>query len=135
LKFRVDSSGAPVAVRVGPHSEFHERPIVIARFKDEAQVGELRSKSGSRDGVAALGQHIERAVVACEVLDDGEFALTTYALSTQAPGKVAGIFREDCLLLVPTTLACWGPGQTVLPSFGSGPTTYNLVGGVVLRNL
>jgi hypothetical protein len=69
------------------------------------------------------GIYIERAAVANEVLGDGEFTVATYALAS-----------KEGMLLAPTTLACWGPGQTVLPSVGNWPTVYNLVGGVVFGN-
>jgi hypothetical protein len=71
-------------------------------------------------GEAVLTQGVERAAAAGEVLNVGEFALTTYALA-------AGEAR----LVLPTTLAIWGPGQQVPASLGNGATTYNFAGGVV----
>jgi hypothetical protein len=74
-------------------------------------------------GAAIGGHRIERATVANEVLQAGEFALTTYMPTTQ-----------DSVLLPPTTLACWGPGQKVPQFLGNGATSYWLVGGVVFRS-
>jgi hypothetical protein len=64
-----------------------------------------------------------RAPTANEVLAAGEFAFTTYALAA-----------NTAMLLLPTTFACWGPGQTIPASIGNGTSTYTLVGGVVFRN-
>jgi hypothetical protein len=123
LKLRVDSNGVPAAVQVGPDSEFHKLSIAIARLEDQALVKETRSKSRAPDPAAPFGHRIERGAVANENLQDGEFAITTYALAS-----------SDGLLLPPTTLAYWGPGQKISQSVGKGVATYGFVGGVVFRN-
>jgi hypothetical protein len=124
LKFRVAPNGAPTAVQVGPDSEFHSLlQIAIARLTDEAQIEETPSKFRAPDAAAPFGHRVERAAVANEILQDGEFAIATYALAS-----------SDGLLLLPTTLAYWGPGQEISQSVGKGAATYSLVGGVVFRN-
>jgi len=124
LKFRVNSQGASEAVQTGPDSGFHKYQIAIGRLEDESQVAEPRAKSRSPNGGNSSGCHIERAAVANQTLSDREFAFTTYALAS-----------TDGMLLLPTTIACWGPGQMIPQSLGSGPATYSFVGGVVFRNL
>jgi hypothetical protein len=123
FKLRVGSNGAPVAVQVGPHSDFHRRPIAIGRLARGSIIAETRPESRAPDGAAPFGHRIERGAVANEILHDGEFAITTYALAS-----------SDGLLLPPTTLAYWGPGQKISQSVGNGVTTYSFVGGVVFRN-
>lgn len=118
LKFRVNSHGAPEAVETGPDSGFHKYQIAIVRLKDEA-----RAKSRPPNGAASSGCRIERTACANEALGEGEFALATYVLPS-----------TDGTLLPPTTLACWGPGQTIKQTLGSGHATYTLLGSVVFRN-
>jgi hypothetical protein len=123
LKLRVTSNGAPRAVQVGPDADFHNVPIIIGRLAHETIVEETRPKPRAPDHAAPFGHCIERGAVANENLRDGEFAITTYALAS-----------SDGLLLPPTTLAYWGPGQKISQSVGKGVATYSFVGGVVFRN-
>jgi hypothetical protein len=123
LRFRIDARGKPVAVKLGDHSNFHKRPIVIGRLADRQRRSEPTPKSPSADVTTPFGHRIDRAAVANEVLGAGEFAVTTYTRASTGD-----------MLLLPTTLACWGPGQKVPQSLGSGATSYGLAGGVVFRN-
>jgi hypothetical protein len=124
LKFRADSQGAPAAVQVGPNSKFHKYLIVIGRLKEGSRAAQSHAKYRAANGATSSGCRIERAATANETLSEGEFAFTTYTLVS-----------SDGMLLLPTTIACWGPGQMVSASLGSGAAIYSFVGGVVFRNL
>jgi hypothetical protein len=123
LKFHVDANGAPKAAQLGPQSDFQKLPIAIGRLRHEAEMTKSSSTSQQQGSGAFFSQSVARAATASEVLNAGEFALTTYALAS-----------GDARLVVPTTLAIWGPGQQVPASLGNGETTYNFVGGVVFGN-
>ena len=123
LKLWADAKNAPSAVQAGPHSGVHKRQIVIGRITNSARSPTIAPKSPSQT-IPEFGHRIERAPVGNEVLGKGEFALATYALASR-----------DGMLLAPAALTCWGPGQKVLQSLGGGATTYNLIGGVVFREL
>jgi hypothetical protein len=135
VRLKVDASGAPVAFQFGPDSEFHRLPIVIARLEEfvapSAEETRHQEHAPDREGGTAQpalrpvvsGQRVARAAAADEVLAEDEFAFTTYALAA-----------STAMLLPPTTIACWGPGETIRGSLGQGTTTYTLVGGVVLKN-
>ncbi len=66
---------------------------------------------------------IERAAAPDLVLGQHEFAITTYQLAIQ-----------EALLLAPTTICCWGPGQGIPRSVGYGVATYAFGGGVVFSS-
>jgi hypothetical protein len=141
IRFKVDASGAPTAFQFGPQAEFHTVPIVIARLHEmphpKKKAPHARESAPpahaahaphagahpAHAAAAAAGHRVVRAPAANEVLGEGEFAFTTYALA-----------GNGAMLLLPTTFACWGPGQTIPASMGNGSSTYNLVGGVVFRN-
>ena len=97
---------------------------MIGRLADRPRRSEPASKYPSADVAAAFGHRIDRAAVANEVLGAGEFAVTTYALASTGG-----------MLLLPTTLACWGPGQKIPQSLGNGVQQLTVSrGGVVFRN-
>jgi hypothetical protein len=123
LKLRVGSKGVRRGVQAGPESDFHNASFAIARLVDQAPVEEIRPKYRAPDRAAAVGYRIERAAIPNEILQDGEFALATYALAL-----------TDGVLLPSTTLACWGPGQKISQSVGNGIAAYAFVGVVVFRN-
>jgi hypothetical protein len=137
IRFKVDASGAPSAFQLGPHAEFHALHIVVARLEEMKSAKKKTAHAKESGPPAAVaqppaphssahssgGHRIARAPSANEVLGEGEFAFTTYTLAAGAG-----------LLLVPTSVACWGPGQTIPATIGSGSSTYTLAGGVVFRN-
>jgi hypothetical protein len=144
LRFKVDSSGAPVAFQFGPHAEFHTVPIVVARLRELPAKSSVlprheeaahhpheaahRHEEAPRPPHSATGpvpgaHTIERAAVANDVLKQGEYAIATYVLAV-----------TDAILLPAAVVAYWGPGQTILPSVGQGSSQYALAGGVVFRN-
>jgi hypothetical protein len=134
LKLRADEGGAAVAVQAGPGAQFHKAAVVVVRLADLSEGkekapshGPARSAeahaSASAPPAGGWGHRIERAAVANEVLERGEFAFATYALAS-----------TTSILLPATTIACWGPGQQIPQSLGQGTATYTLVGGVVFRN-
>ncbi len=93
LKLRVDAQGAPTAIQLGPNSEFQKMPIAIGRLGHEAQMGTSNSTSQAQGNGAFFGQSVARAATACEALNAGEFALTTYALRRETPGSC---FLQHC---------------------------------------
>ena len=123
LKLRADSKGAPVAVQIGPRSPFNKRKIAIGRVLDPARAAASDDHAKSADPMSALGCRIERSAVVNESLGQHEFAIATYVLAS-----------GDAMLLVPTTIACWGPGQAIPQSVGRGVATYQYAGGVVFRS-
>jgi|CZKU01.1.fsa_nt_gi hypothetical protein len=132
LRFRVDTKGVPIAFQFGPGSKFHGMAIAIARLENRSHAKETEASGAEQRttlsepprGAGSSGHRIERAPVANEVLERDEFAFTTYALAS-----------TEGMLLLPMTIACWGPGQRIPQSIGNGAATYNLAGGVVFRNL
>ena len=123
VKLRVNAQGAPTAIQLGPHGDFQKMPIAIGRLGHEAQMAKSSSTSQPQGSAAFFGQSVARAATACEALNTGEFALTTYALAS-----------GDARLVLPTTIAVWGPGQKIPRSLGNGVTTYDFVGGVVFES-
>jgi hypothetical protein len=137
IKLRADAHGAPIAYQLGPHADFHTVPIVVARLhettsaesrktagdaKPERQSG-ADSPTSTAPPAASAGHRIERAPVAGEVLGRGEYAITTYVLAS-----------SDAMLLAPSVVGYWGPGQAIPPTLGRGSAAYALAGGVVFRN-
>jgi hypothetical protein len=126
VRFRVDSSGVPAAVQLGPDADFHSHPIAIVRLEEvsdtktkPAHKTDERAAPGNAQA-ASPGLRVARAATANDTLQAGEYAIATYVLAS-----------NDAMLLVPTTIAYWGPGQTIAGSVGRGSSTYNLAGGVV----
>jgi len=127
VRFKVDSSGAPASVQLGPDADFHSHPIAVVRLEEVGSTKRKTARPKQEGGEPRNGQHsgmpgirVARAATANDALQAGEYAIATYVLAS-----------NDAMLLAPTTIAYWGPGQTIAASVGRGSSTYNLAGGVV----
>ena len=69
------------------------------------------------------GYRIHSQARAGLTLGPGDFAMTTYALSSPA---TVGLPQPQ--------VAYWGPGDTIPSAFGGATVQYGFVGGVVFRN-
>ncbi len=107
--------------RTGAKEKAVQHRAALKKRQSTAPVRARKANASPTKSRPRGGQKIKMAV-ANTVLGNGEFAITTYAFAS-----------IDSALLPPTTLACWGPGQTIKQSFGAGNATYNFIGGVVIR--